>query len=71
MYVVTRDAVHSGAGAAEHFAAGGAECIVAGAFVCAFLVALSAYHHPNLLHALPHFCKWGSAVPTNNLLQPA
>ena len=70
VYVVTADAVCSGAGAVEHFMAGGAACFVAGAVVCfggTFLVALFGHCCPNLLCALPHFCKWGNAVPMNNL----
>ena len=66
VYVVTGGAVCSGAVVAVCFGAGGAEY-----FVGTSLVALSAYHHPNLLHAFPHFCKWGNVVPMNNLLQPA
>ena len=61
------------AGVAEQSVAGGAECFVAGAVVCfwgAFLVAHSVCCHPSLLHALPHFCKWGNVVPMKNLLQP-
>ena len=63
---VAEGTVHSGAGVVEHFAAGGTEC-----FGATFLVAPFDHCHPNLLCALPHFCKWGSAVPMNNLLQPA
>ena len=63
---VAEGTVHSGAGVAEHFAAGGTECLEG-----TFLVAPSDHHHPNLLPALPYFCKWGSVVPMNNLLQPA
>ena len=58
-------------GVAACFGAGGTECFEVGGteyFVGTSLVAFSAYHHPNLPHALPHFCKWGNAVPINNLL---
>ena len=58
--------VHSGAGVVEHFVAGGTE-----SFGGAFLVALSDHCCPNLLCALPHYCKWGNPVPMNNLLHPA
>ena len=61
VYVVTGGAVHSGAGVAACFGAGGAECFVGGGTeysVGTSMVALSASHHPNLLHPLPHFCKW-------------
>ena len=48
-YSVARDTGGSVAGGAEYL--GGT-----------FLVG-SAYHHPSPLHALPHSCKWGNAVP--------
>ena len=73
-------AEYSVTGGAACFGDGSAECFGAAAyfggegaeyFVGTSLVALSAYHCPNLPCALPHFCKWGNVVPMNNLPQPA
>ena len=61
-------------GGADCFVAGVAECFVTGdaeyfvadvaeCFVGAFLVVLSACHHPNLPHVPLHSCKWGNVVP--------
>ena len=63
----------SAAGGAEYFVAGGAEsfmtqdvdCSVAGGaeYFGGTFLAGSAYCHPSLLHALPHFYKWCIVVP--------
>ena len=60
-------------GGAESFVTQDVGCSVAGGadnFGGAFLVG-SAYHHPSLLHLLPHSYKWGKVVPMSTYLQPA
>ena len=69
-YFVTKVAACFGTGGTECFEAGGTEYFVAGGtdyFVGTSLISVSAYHHPNLPHALPRSCKWGNVVPMNNL----
>ena len=70
---VAMGAEHFVARDAEYFVARGSDSFVVGVaeyFGGAFLTG-SAHHHPNLLHAPPHSCKWGNVVPMNTFLQPA
>ena len=63
---MTGGAECSVAGVAEQFVARGTEYFVAWAVVCfvgTFLAAHSVICHPNFLHVLPHFYRWGNVVP--------